>query len=407
MSTESKPQTNVMSSEIGRQWLQKNPLNPVDCAFVPLSAPIQDLGSEFIEERTADSARGDRNYSVVSIPDMRNFPKFHAQANSTPVTMSLGINPSTNATINAPKIGASLADKQSSASPSSTIEIVVPESAAEAEVIMPVPTTGARKAGRKIQSPGMAPLQPSQEQAPTADLAEKPESWLPQESARGREQEEASAPKQLLKSFNPSNSRLDLLVKGIQQRFNGNQSCILLFAGSEDNPNCDFAAAQVAWCLSNKGDGRVLLIDTNLPEPMLTKSEDLRNRSGLCDHLLRGARLDKTIRSTCHAALDFLPLGQAKNFDPAKAGLAMPVMVDVLRSQYKYVCVSLGDAHQHFTPLWSSFADGVYLVVSMLHSSQIVAKSAVVRLRSCGARLSGCVLSDDFENAFGNLNRAE
>jgi Mrp family chromosome partitioning ATPase len=396
-----------MSSEIGRQWLQKNPLNPVDCAFAPLSAPIQDLGSEFVEDPTPISPRSDRNYSVVSIPDMRNFPKFHAQDNSTPVTMSLGINPSTNATIHSTKIGGSFADKQSSESPFSTNENGSQEFTNETDVIMPGPMSGTRSAGRKIESPGMASLQPSTELAPTADLAEKPESWLPQESTRGREKEEATTPKQLLKSFNSTNSRLDLLVKGIQQRFNNNQSCILLFAGSEDNPNCDFAAAQVAWCLSNKGDARVLLIDSNLPEPMLTKSEDLRNRSGLCDHLLRGAKLDKTIRSTCHSGLDFLPLGPEKIFDPVKAGLAMPKMVDLLRTQYKYICVSLGDAHQQSTPLWSAFADGAYLVVSMLHSSQIVAKSAVVRLRSCGARLSGCVLSDDFETAFGNLNRAE
>ena len=187
---------------------------------------------------------------------------------------------------------------------------------------------------------------------------------------------------------------IEPLIDQILDRFPGVPSCVLLFAGSEKNSQVEFTTAQTAIALAEKVDGKILIVDSDFEDKNLSRWQDAEQSSGVCDFLTHNRNWRDSVCDTGHAKLDFMPVGKVVgvNVDTATAKLSKTVAD--LKSNYRVICVNVGDAHSMAAGIWSGHASGTYLVVSMTGSSQAIAKSAVSQLQLYGARLLGCIISD-------------
>jgi len=180
----------------------------------------------------------------------------------------------------------------------------------------------------------------------------------------------------------------------LTNRFPGGLPCVISFCCSEENQKVEFTTAQTAVSLADKIDGRVLVIDGDFTNTRLSQWENSGKANGICDHLSRRFELASAIQKTNDPQIDFLPAGTVSGFDIKTAVNKLEKTVAELKSDYEVVCVNVGDAHSKSAGIWSQHSCGTYLLVSMENTSRTVAKSAVQRLESCGARVLGCVVSE-------------
>ena len=180
----------------------------------------------------------------------------------------------------------------------------------------------------------------------------------------------------------------------LTNRFPGGLPCVISFCCSEENQKVEFTTAQTAVSLADQVKGRVLVIDGDFANTRLSQWENSGKSNGICDHLSRRFELGKAIRKTNDPQIDFLPAGNVSGFDIKTAVDKLEKTVAELKSEYEVVCVNVGDAHSKSAGIWSQHSCGTYLLVSMENTSRTVAKSAVERLESCGARVLGCVVSE-------------
>ena len=185
----------------------------------------------------------------------------------------------------------------------------------------------------------------------------------------------------------------------LTNKFRGGLPFVISFCCSEDNQKVEFTTAQTAVSLAEHIDGRVLVVDGDFANSRLSQWENSGKTNGICDHLSRRFELGSAIRKTNDPQIDFLPAGNVSGFDVKTAVNKLEQAVAELKSDYEVVCVNVGDAHSKSAGIWSQHSCGTYLLVSMENTSRTVAKSAVQRLESCGARVLGCVVSEVTEPA--------
>lgn len=170
-------------------------------------------------------------------------------------------------------------------------------------------------------------------------------------------------------------------------------SSLIMVAGSQASMHADETCARVAAELASRKLGRVLLIDSDFIDRRLSKASGMSSQGGLSEIMNIALPWEKAILKSGSSKLDFMAAGSCphKRWTPKET---LREAIAEIRSEYQFVCVSVGDAHSSAAALWSELSDGAFLVVSAVHSSDSVAESAVERLRGKGARLNGCIVAD-------------
>lgn len=197
-----------------------------------------------------------------------------------------------------------------------------------------------------------------------------------------------------LSTLNRNSEEVEGVCRQIEEKFPGNAPCVIMFCSSEENQKVEYTAAQTAVSMTDKIEGRVLLIDSDLKAGKLSMWQHADKATGVCDLLGRQIDLQSTIRKTSDSRVDFLPVGNITGFNIPKSFDRLTKAIGELKSRYRVICVNVGDAHAKAAGIWSQHTCGCYLMVSMENTSKTVAKSSVAHLESCGARVMGCVVSE-------------
>lgn len=183
------------------------------------------------------------------------------------------------------------------------------------------------------------------------------------------------------------------VVAQIQERSNPSVPIVLLFVGSEPNDHVDEMSTRVAAELCDRSQSRVLLVDSdNIGKNLTTASRRLSD-PGMTEVIEYNQDWRSNLLRNAGSNLDFLPVGNATFGRWNQKELLRKAVCD-MKTEYQFVCVAAGDAHSKAAKLWSDICDGSYLLVSVKNSNDTIAKSAVTELKSGGARLLGCIVTD-------------
>ena len=172
---------------------------------------------------------------------------------------------------------------------------------------------------------------------------------------------------------------------------------LVSFVGSQVGLHTDETCARVAAELGGKGLGRVLLIDSDFKNRRLSKASGMNSQAGLSEVMNIGFDWKKAILKSGSSQLDFMSAGNCphQRWTPVRT---LKEALAEMRSEYQFICVSAGDAHDAAASMWAGLADGAMLLVSAAHSNDSIARSAVAQLRKDGARIFGCVVTDVSES---------
>ncbi|MEM7455977.1 MAG: hypothetical protein AAF456_16625 [Planctomycetota bacterium] len=242
------------------------------------------------------------------------------------------------------------------------------------------------------------PQVPISDAPAVGDISAPPETWQPEPTQKPAERKkEKDNDEDQPGKKDVDSEAIESLVGSIVERFPPDVPFVLMFAGSEDNPHCEETCARVALSLAQRVPGKVLLIDSDFERAKLSETGANNGEFGLTTWLTRDVRWENLIARKSGVGLEFMPLGQkpVKYWNSARQKV-LP-LVRQLQQNYQYICVSVGDAHDKASSLWADIADGTYLIVSLTWSSQTVARSANEYLKSIGARVIGCVVTETSE----------
>lgn len=193
-----------------------------------------------------------------------------------------------------------------------------------------------------------------------------------------------------------STEQIHSLVNSIFERFPLAAPAVLLFVGTEQNPHVDEMCAKVAAAIASRNVGNVLLVDADVEGKKLSSASGLSSHEGLTECINRNHPWKEKIVSQKSSSFSFLPAGNC-DMDRWNVKQLLRNAVAEMKGNYQFVCVSAGDTHSSHANLWFDICDGTYLIVSMQSSNESYAKSSVDLLRSNGARLLGCVVTDAVE----------
>lgn len=272
------------------------------------------------------------------------------------------------------------------ADPVDTVSVEVPDVAA----LRSVPVSHAAHIGL---GPAVDKAQPELSEILDNDISEKIADWAGDHRAPNSPR--TTPPKEPKKDQpDPKNRAIEVLCDSIVERFPPVDRAVILFAGSEPNIHVDETCARVASCLAGRDLGRILLVDSDLKGRALSAASGLAKEQGILDVKERGIDWKTLVYGGSSTKLDFMPAGIGFKYCDLNKKSKLIKAVGEMKEHYQFVLVSVGDAHSIPARVWSDIGDGSYLLVSMKNSNETIAKSAVAELKTCGARLLGCVVTD-------------
>ena len=188
---------------------------------------------------------------------------------------------------------------------------------------------------------------------------------------------------------------IDKIVDKILRKYPPGSTGLIGFASCDENQLTAEACGAVAKKLAERNEGQVLLIDGELKQPRLSQAAQRTTVNGLKNLMMRSSLGINELLLSCEGLpLDFLPAGNINVKYWLKANERLQHLVEQASSAYRFICISLGNAHEKSTKVISSVCDGVYLFVSMKETSRVVAESATHQFFQTGTPVLGCVVSD-------------
>jgi hypothetical protein len=151
---------------------------------------------------------------------------------------------------------------------------------------------------------------------------------------------------------------------------------------------------QVAWELSRRGQGSVLLVDADYAHREISRQLGNVYLPGLSEWLNLGEPIDALVRPTGVEHLDWLPSGSGDiSFRQIAGGRWAEISLQ-LRRRFQWICVHAGAAQDRVTTTWGRFCDFSYLITSMEDTHGPSTKQMVDQLRRAECRLSGLITID-------------
>ena len=153
-------------------------------------------------------------------------------------------------------------------------------------------------------------------------------------------------------------------------------------------------STQIAWELSRRGLGEVLLVDADYGHRDISRQLGHVYLPGLTENINLGHPLDVLIRSTGVERLSWLPSGSGDiSFRRIAGGRWAEISVQ-LRRRFQWICVHAGAAQDRVTATWGRFCDYSYLITSMEDELGPATKQVVDLLRTTECRVSGLITID-------------
>jgi Mrp family chromosome partitioning ATPase len=224
---------------------------------------------------------------------------------------------------------------------------------------------------------------------PTGDLTESPNEWRERRGGETPQRKQADEP---VKKTSKEQA-VEKIARSIVERYPVGNPGLVVFAGLEANSMIDETCARVATSLSERKIGRALLIDADTRGQALTIASGVAGQAGVTDIVAGEIEWKNAVFGGPATGLDFIGAGSGQELGQHSTPLLRQLVVG-LKSEYQFICVSVGDSGQISSQFWNDVGDGTYLLVSLKNSNQSRAKAAVSELRLSGGRLLGCVVTD-------------
>ena len=355
-----------ISSRNGRYWL-RDQRNDVDVASPGDELPFQT--SAGVRNARVVST-GSHESVVVSIPNVKATTETLQQAGGGSRTMP------------EPAAVASKIDIKHQIPPAA--HKPAPTIPAPAMPAVLVPPIAVATTVQKQYVPVAVPLEPT-----VAEQVDVPDAIDAPASANRDEAVEAARSTQT----NQTKDSIGKIADEIVKNFPAASPSVIMFAGSQATLHSDESCARVAAELAGRNLGRVLLVDSDFSGRRLTKASGMSAQGGLSEVMNIAFPWQDAVLKSGSSKLDFMPAGNCphKRWIPKEN---LREAIAEIKRDYQFVCISVGDAHDSASSTWSEIADGAFLLVSAIHSSDSIAESAANQLRGEGARLIGCIVAD-------------
>jgi capsular exopolysaccharide synthesis family protein len=154
-------------------------------------------------------------------------------------------------------------------------------------------------------------------------------------------------------------------------------------------------AANLAECLVNKSDKRVMFVEANLVTPSAHINFGIKHAPGLTDFIAAGGDFSASIQSSNGSNLEIISSGEGGLTESQLAdSKAFPEMLQVLKSEYSYAVIDLPPIFKSISALrLAAKTDGVILVVGAEGISWQVAQEATKLLKQAKVKVIGVVLN--------------
>lgn len=199
-------------------------------------------------------------------------------------------------------------------------------------------------------------------------------------------------------SIDRQDKQIRPIVDSILEKFPLTGTSFISFTCSENNAQLGAVVTHSAAVLENIANKPILIIDFDVDNNSLTTMLGIENQPGIFNLKRQGVSWEQIIQKTSQANIDVVSLGRMDS--ASNISETIRDTVGAIGNDYNFVLVNVGDAHGQVAQAWAKHVHGTFLLVSMAKSNQHIAKSAVAQLNSSGARLIGCVVSqqEDEEN---------
>lgn len=151
---------------------------------------------------------------------------------------------------------------------------------------------------------------------------------------------------------------------------------------------------QIAWELSRRGVGQVLLVDADFDHREISRQLGNVYLPGLSEAINLGEPIDCLVRPTGVQSLSWLPSGAGDlSFRKIAGGRLAEISLE-FRQRFQWICVHAGAAQDRVTAAWGRFCDYSYLIASMADDLGQPTKQVLEGLRSAECRVSGLITID-------------
>ena len=187
-------------------------------------------------------------------------------------------------------------------------------------------------------------------------------------------------------------SKIDGLINSILAKFPLSNPVTLVFVGCLTDTETDTVAADVAQRLTERHVGKVLLVDANPNSQKLSSDLGLGKSEGIGDVICGEQPWHSLIQTAAVTGLDCLPYGTVNTAKTLRSRTS-DFLADA-KTDYQFICVSAGLNDNPFSKSFCLAADGIYLLVDLVHLTHLEAKAAADQILLNNLPLVGCIALD-------------
>ncbi len=185
------------------------------------------------------------------------------------------------------------------------------------------------------------------------------------------------------------------LVDRLLQKVPATVPAVLHFCQDlQSQASSSLVSTQLAWELSRRGLGEVLLVDADFGHRDISRQLGHVYLPGLSEWINLGLPMEDLVRPTGVENLSWLPSGSGDISFRRIAGGRWAEISLQLRQRFQWVCVHAGAAQDRVTSTWGRFCDYTYLITNMDDELGPATKQVVDLLRATECRVSGLITID-------------
>lgn len=188
------------------------------------------------------------------------------------------------------------------------------------------------------------------------------------------------------------NSSIAHIVDSLLRKVPPTAPATLQFTHSlESSTEGHLFTTQIAWELSRRIEGDVLLVDGDFLYREISRQLENVYCSGLSDILNREEPVSSLVRNTGVDRLYWLPSGQSDiSFRNTSAEQWSRLSAE-LKRRFQYICIYAGAAEEKVASTWGRFCDFTFLLASMSDNLGPETQSLVAHMRRVDCRVAGLI----------------
>ncbi len=193
------------------------------------------------------------------------------------------------------------------------------------------------------------------------------------------------------------NFRRSLLAlrNAVEAESRDRELCTIVFTSAVKGEGKTTVISTFSRVLAIGGSQRLCIVDCSVRNPGLHRLFGTENKKGIIDYLEGKAELQSLIQDI--GGIDFIPAGVTTNIDisiPLFNSERMAQLIRQLSETYDYVLIDTpAILKAPETPIISSYADGVILIVHTGSTRREVVKRAILMVEKLDGRFIGTVLN--------------